>query len=319
MIAGGDSGAQIAEALVLSPETVRTHIRNAMSKLGASSRAQAVALAFQRNEIGEEADAATDAPAPPGEAGPGPAAATRTGRSRARADLAAGKSDTTLATLLEGLISLYDVDGGTVFLAEEDGLSLRRAAIRGAADENGDHHHPERVSLGQGTLGRAALERRAQLVHGSGSSGDARGRTTIYAPMIPSGRLVGVICLTTRPSRLTGRGELLLLQAFANRVGEILVSAGGDPPGAAEGNVGALPRLLVGRRRPLTGDLSGGSPKPWSAASTVASIGAARSMSHSSRTRRIGASTGTTSRSLWRCVRNRRARSKRSSIPTLSR
>jgi hypothetical protein len=39
-----------------------------------------------------------------------------------------------------------------------------------------------------------------------------------------------MICLTTRPSRLTGRGELLLLQAFANRVGEILVSAGGDPP-----------------------------------------------------------------------------------------
>ncbi len=231
MIAGGDSGAQIAEALVLSPETVRTHIRNAMSKLGASSRAQAVALAFQRNEIGEGADAATDAPASPGEAGPGPTTATRTGRSRARADLAAGKSDTTLATLLDGLISLYDVDGGTVFLAEEDGLSLRRAAIQGAADENGDHHHPERVSLGQGTLGRAALERRAQLVHGSGSSGDARGRTTIYAPMIPSGRLVGVICLTTRPSRLTGRGELLLLQAFANRVGEILVSSGGDPPG----------------------------------------------------------------------------------------
>ena len=62
-------------------------------------------------------------------------------------------------------------------------------------------------------------------------SGDARGRTTIYAPMIPSGRLVGVICLTTRPSRLTGRGELLLLQAFANRVGEILVSTSGDSPG----------------------------------------------------------------------------------------
>jgi hypothetical protein len=52
--------------------------------------------------------------------------------------------------------------------------------------------------------------------------------------MIPSGRLVGVICLTTRPSRLTGRGELLLLQAFANRVGELLVSTGGDSPGRLE-------------------------------------------------------------------------------------
>jgi hypothetical protein len=49
--------------------------------------------------------------------------------------------------------------------------------------------------------------------------------------MTSSGRLVGVICLTTRPSRLTGRKELLLLQAFANRVGEILASPSGDPPG----------------------------------------------------------------------------------------
>ena len=37
-----------------------------------------------------------------------------------------------------------------------------------------------------------------------------------------------MICLTTRPSRLTGRAELLLLQAFANRVGEILLSASSD-------------------------------------------------------------------------------------------
>jgi DNA-binding CsgD family transcriptional regulator len=230
LLAGGESGAQIAEALVLSPETVRTHIRNAMSKLGASSRAQAVALAFQRNEIGGEANAAADTPDSRAGQGSAPAMAAASGRVRARADLAAGKSDTSLTALLTGLVSLYDVDGGTVFLAEEDGLSLRRAAIMSEGDENGDHHHPERVSLGQGALGRAALERRAQLVHGSGSRGDARGRSTIYAPMISSGRLVGVICLTTRPSRLTARGELLLLQAFANRVGEILAS-GGDQQG----------------------------------------------------------------------------------------
>jgi DNA-binding CsgD family transcriptional regulator len=230
-LASGESGAQIAEALVLSPETVRTHIRNAMSKLGASSRAQAVALAFQRNEIGNQEAVDRGLPASHAESGSSPATATSTGRARARADLAAGKSDSTLTALLTGLVSLYDVDGGTVFLAEDDGLSLRRAAILGEADENGDHHHPERVSLGQGTLGRAALERRAQLAHGSGSGSDARGRSTIYAPMISSGRLVGVICLTTRPSRLTARGELLLLQAFANRVGEILVSASGDQPG----------------------------------------------------------------------------------------
>jgi DNA-binding CsgD family transcriptional regulator len=230
LLAGGDSGAQIAEALVLSPETVRTHIRNAMSKLGASSRAQAVAIAFQRNEIGVQAGVPADESTSMAEPESG-AAPARGGRARARAELAAGKSDAILTALLAGLVSLYDVDGGTVFLAEEDGLSLRRAAIQGDGDENGDHHHPEQVSLGQGTLGRAALERRTQLVHGSGSHGDARGRSTIYAPMTSSGRLVGVICLTTRPSRLTGRKELLLLQAFANRVGEILASPSGDPPG----------------------------------------------------------------------------------------
>ena len=234
LLAGGDSGAQIAQALVLSPETVRTHIRNAMSKLGASSRAQAVALAFQRNEIGGQPTAPGDAPAPRAGSGPAPAPGPSSGRARARANLAAGKADATLTILLSGLVSLYDVDGGTVFLAEEDGMSLRRAAVMSEGDENGDHHHPERVALGQGTLGRAALERRAQLVHGSGSRGDARGRSTIYAPMISSGKLVGVICLTTRPSRLTARGEMLLLQAFANHIGEILASGSGDQQGRLE-------------------------------------------------------------------------------------
>jgi DNA-binding CsgD family transcriptional regulator/ketosteroid isomerase-like protein len=40
---GCDSG-QIATELFISPETVRTHVRNAMSKLGARTRAQLVAL-----------------------------------------------------------------------------------------------------------------------------------------------------------------------------------------------------------------------------------------------------------------------------------
>lgn len=224
LLAAGESGAQIAEALVLSPETVRTHIRNAMSKLGASSRAQAVALAFQRNEIGGQA--AADPAAPEGLT---PQASAPSGaRPGTRASLAGGDADATLTALLAGLVSLYDVDGGTVFLADEDGLSLRRAAILGETDASGNPHHPEQVSLGEGPLGKAALERRAQVIHGSGSGGDVRGRSTICAPMVSGGKLAGVICLTTRPSRLTGRGELLLLQAFANRMAEILISPGAD-------------------------------------------------------------------------------------------
>jgi DNA-binding CsgD family transcriptional regulator len=225
LLAGGVSGAQIAESLVLSPETVRTHIRNAMAKLGASSRAQAVALAVKRHEIEPHADVSDRQTPHPGSA---PGTTGSSPRARARAALAAGESDAMLATLLGGLVSLYDVEGGMIFLADEDGLAMRRAA---AIDEDGDPeivYAPERVAVGEGALGRAALERRAQLIHGSGSSGTHSGRTSICAPMVTAGKLVGVICLTTRPSRLTGRTELLLLQAFSNRVGEILVVGNSD-------------------------------------------------------------------------------------------
>lgn len=51
MVALGSTGQQIATELVLSPETVRTHLRNARRKLGATSRAHAVALALERDEI----------------------------------------------------------------------------------------------------------------------------------------------------------------------------------------------------------------------------------------------------------------------------
>ena len=54
LLAGGVSGAQIAESLVLSPETVRTHIRNAMIHMGAHTRAQLIALAIGRGLISAE-------------------------------------------------------------------------------------------------------------------------------------------------------------------------------------------------------------------------------------------------------------------------
>ncbi len=132
-----------------------------------------------------------------------------------------------LAALLGGLVSLYDVEGGVIFLADEDGLAMRRAAVMADGEPEGVHA-PERIAVGEGALGRAALERRPQLVHGLGTSDPHLGRTSICAPMVAGGKLVGVICLTTRPSRLTGRSELLLLQAFSNRVGEILVGASSD-------------------------------------------------------------------------------------------
>ena len=46
LLARGSTDTQIAEILGLSPATVQTHVRNAKAKLGARTRAQAVALAL---------------------------------------------------------------------------------------------------------------------------------------------------------------------------------------------------------------------------------------------------------------------------------
>lgn len=51
MLAEGLTGEEIARRLVLSPETVRTHVRNAMEKLNARTRTQAVVMALDREEI----------------------------------------------------------------------------------------------------------------------------------------------------------------------------------------------------------------------------------------------------------------------------
>ncbi len=50
LISLGLETAQIAEQLHISPETVRTHVRNAMAKLGARTRAQLVAIALCRED-----------------------------------------------------------------------------------------------------------------------------------------------------------------------------------------------------------------------------------------------------------------------------
>jgi len=51
LLAAGATDEQIAELLDLSPATVQTHVRNAKAKLGARTRAQAVALALQGGMI----------------------------------------------------------------------------------------------------------------------------------------------------------------------------------------------------------------------------------------------------------------------------
>lgn len=51
LLATGLTTAEAAAELFLSPLTVRTHVRNAMEKLAARSRVQAVALALREGEI----------------------------------------------------------------------------------------------------------------------------------------------------------------------------------------------------------------------------------------------------------------------------
>ena len=47
MIATGATNAEIAERLGVGEATVKTHVNRAMTKLGVSSRAQAVVVAYE--------------------------------------------------------------------------------------------------------------------------------------------------------------------------------------------------------------------------------------------------------------------------------
>ncbi len=55
LVASGLQSGDIAERLFLSPETVKSHVHNALSKLGAHTRAHAVAIALVTGQITWEA------------------------------------------------------------------------------------------------------------------------------------------------------------------------------------------------------------------------------------------------------------------------
>lgn len=51
LLSEGLTGRAIARRLFLSPETVRTHVRNATTKLGAKTRVQAVAMLVRERSV----------------------------------------------------------------------------------------------------------------------------------------------------------------------------------------------------------------------------------------------------------------------------
>jgi DNA-binding NarL/FixJ family response regulator len=51
LLVEGLSNGQIAERLTISPATVRFHVSSILRKLGASSRAEAVSLAWQHHLV----------------------------------------------------------------------------------------------------------------------------------------------------------------------------------------------------------------------------------------------------------------------------
>jgi DNA-binding NarL/FixJ family response regulator len=57
LLAQGLTGEGVAERLVLSSETIKTHIRNAMSKLEANTRVHAIAIALREGYISPPDDA----------------------------------------------------------------------------------------------------------------------------------------------------------------------------------------------------------------------------------------------------------------------
>ena len=228
MLAEGLSGAAIAERLVLSPETVRTHVRNAMDKLGASTRSQAVALALEDGQIGDAHGAAPAGARPAQAPPPAPPAAA---------------PSATLTALLSGVVALADVDAATVYFAQEGGLALTLAAYASGAQAPTPAPAQE-LTLSEDSVGRVGLERRARLV-----APHTGGGPLLVTPMVNAGKLTGILCLEVRSSRPTSRRELLLLEAFGNRVAEILASGGDLTP--------ALRSALQRFRASWTGTLEG--------------------------------------------------------------
>ena len=113
--------------------------------------------------------------------------------------------------MIDGLLELWDVDAGWIYLADDDGLTLyaRRRA-------HGAEAPPACPSRSRSARARSAAPRSSAARRSSRRPGADTG-AMIVAPLLDGNRLVGVLGLAIRPSRATGRQELLLLQALGRQ------------------------------------------------------------------------------------------------------
>jgi DNA-binding NarL/FixJ family response regulator len=61
-LATGSSNAELAEALFISEETVRTHVKRVLSKLGLRDRAQAIVFAYESGLVAPGSSPAASLP-----------------------------------------------------------------------------------------------------------------------------------------------------------------------------------------------------------------------------------------------------------------
>jgi DNA-binding CsgD family transcriptional regulator/N-acetylneuraminic acid mutarotase len=148
LVSSGASNRRIAQELQVSSNTVKVHLRNIMTKLGAESRTQAVMIGMQEGLITPPVESASPAP---------------TSESSWRT-LVGSPLIIALIALLGVLIISLGVYSGWALSQQGN-----RAAALAVEDERWDHHAP--LSAGRAAIALAALDGAIYAIGGQSEAG----------------------------------------------------------------------------------------------------------------------------------------------------